>query len=571
MKVLTRTLIGKVLMIMGVMIIAVIAMIVVSFNLSANVVTNIQTLQAKDIGISTETADAYSSFLTMDDQSNMWVGLYSYHDKSLSDSTLQQILQAEQQLNQSLVKLKSLVPGSSGQALVKKAEQDAAGYEAYFSQVQKLNSTDHQKAQHIMYIDNSNVSNALTADLQQLKELGKQRVETNALVSIHSSTRQERMTLIGGTVVALLGIGLLGFIYLLLKPVNRIVRLVRKVAKGDLTIEEIRVRNKDEIGLLADGVNQMVQNLRTMIAEVGLNAEQVAASSEQLMASAEQTSQATEHIATSIQEVAAGSESQAVSTDTAVTTMAEIASATGHIAVTANQVAETAEQATQLAAEGQSSLQQVTSKMEMISDKVNTLSHDVHELGKRSHRIGEIIGVINDIASQTNLLALNAAIEAARAGEHGRGFAVVAEEVRKLAEQSSNSATEIVQVIQSIQDDTGKTVHMTEGVREEVASGMDVVQGARAAFARIQQGVIDVTRQIQEVSAAVEQMSASTDGASQAMQAVSDVAVQAVSSTQNVSAAAEEQLASMEEITASATALARMAEQLQTVIGRFVI
>lgn len=197
------------------------------------------------------------------------------------------------------------------------------------------------------------------------------------------------------------------------------------------------------------------------------------------------------------------------------------------------------------------------------------MTRDVDVLGDRSNRIGQIIGVITDIASQTNLLALNAAIEAARAGEQGRGFAVVAAEVRKLAEQSSDSAKEIVTMVQSIQEDTGRTVRMTEVVRDEVESGMMVAQHAGSAFERIQGGVLEVAQGFHEVSTAVKQVSTNTVVARESMQNVSGIARAAVASTENVSAASEEQLAAMEEITSAATALSEMAEQLQTVITKF--
>lgn len=568
---LTRSLVGKVLIILSVIILAIIAMVVTSFGLSDNVVKNIQRLQRTDELISQYASQAYSGFLLMDDQSNMWIGLYGYHNKSMSDSTLQQVLQAEQQLNLSLQKLKPLMTSPQEEALVARAKQDANAYEADFAQVRQLNSTNHQKAQNIMYVGNDSASNALTVDLQQLNQLGNQKVNAYSLSSIHASKLEQQTTIIIGSIVSLLAIALFVYIYFLLKPIPMISSRVRRVAEGNLDISEIRVKNHDEVGILAESVNLMVQNLRGIIKEVDINAEQLAASSEELMASAEQTSQATEHIASTIQEVAVGSENQAVSTETAVSTIREISTAAEHVAQNAESVSNTASQTTELTQDGVRAVQQVTLKMTSISQTVESLSRDMAELGARSETIGKIIGVITDISSQINLLALNAAIEAARAGEHGRGFAVVADEVRKLAEQSAQSTIEIINMIESIQKDTEVAVRTTQGVHAEVQSGLEAVRLAGTSFTKIQKGIEEVARQIAEVSAAVEQMASGTVGASQSMKFIADTAMQSSSNTQNVSAAAQEQLASMEEITASATSLSHMAEQLQALITRFQI
>ena len=352
------------------------------------------------------------------------------------------------------------------------------------------------------------------------------------------------------------------------RPLRRLVAGANRISHGDLT-ERFKVATNDEIGDLATAFNDMGESLRAVLRELGETSSVLAASSQELTASADQTAQATGHIASIVQHVAEGAEMQVVSVEQSSLAIHEMSDGIRQVADNAHGVSETAGKTAELAAEGNRALQTVIQQMDSISQVVNRLAEEVRNLGQRSYKIGEIVSVITSIAEQTHLLALNAAIEASRAGEHGKGFAVVAGEVRKLAEQSSASAAEITQVVETIRSSTVHAAASMESGVSVVQEGLDVVHRAGESFAQIQSYIQLVSQQIAEVSTAAEQLSAGGEQVRRSVSHIADVAVASASDTQTVSAAAEEQLASMEEITASAASLARIADELNQLMTRF--
>lgn len=356
---------------------------------------------------------------------------------------------------------------------------------------------------------------------------------------------------------------------LISKPVTVIAESATRIATGDLTVDEIQVKNKDEIGDLAHTFNHMVKNLRNLIEQVSFNSVQVAASAEQLTASAEQTTQATNQIAMSIQQVASGAEEQGQGANESTQAMREMATGIQQVATSTSDVSELAAETSREAINGNQSIQKVIYQMDTINEVVDRSASFVKDLGEHSNEIGNIIEVITSIANQTNLLALNAAIEAARAGDHGRGFAVVADEVKKLAEQSKESANQISGLIQRIQGDTVNAVEAMEKGTHEVKLGIDIVHEAEKGFQKIHGLIEQVTTQIQEASAISEEMSASVEEVNATVEEIARIAQISANNTQNVASASEEQLASMQEISSSANALSKLAEELQLQVSQF--
>ncbi|MCH1627972.1 methyl-accepting chemotaxis protein [Ferdinandcohnia quinoae] len=374
-------------------------------------------------------------------------------------------------------------------------------------------------------------------------------------------------TIVG--ILILLGFAIAYFIIRsITRPLSVLVGATQKVSEGDLT-QTITIKNDDEIGQLGGSFNKMIASLRELIHHVGDKSGLLASSSEQLSASSEQNSKATEQVANAIQQVAVGTEQQTGMVKQTTEVVKEVAASIQHIKTNSQNVAQTSSEATGVAASGEQAIQLSIQQMNQINESVTDLGHVVNSLGERSTEISQIVDVISDIAAQTNLLALNAAIEAARAGEHGKGFAVVADEVRKLAEQSSQSTESIRQLISSIQLDTNHAVESMDRGRSETEKGIEIVNDAGTSFAKIQQFVANVASQIQEVSASIEQMAQGIEQVVDIVSEIDEIAVRTTSDTQDVSAATEEQTASMQEIAASAASLSIMAEELQEAVKTF--
>jgi methyl-accepting chemotaxis protein len=355
------------------------------------------------------------------------------------------------------------------------------------------------------------------------------------------------------------------------KPLLEVVEVAEKVAQGDLRVQEIHVQKEDEVGVVAKAVNAMVASLRQIIVRANDTTLQVTASSQQLLVHAERTSQTTEQITSSIQEVASGAEIQMRGAEDSLASMEEMAEGIKRIAETSSVVAEASQVTEQEAVHGNESIQKVVRQMDSIHAAVDNMAVVIQQLNEHSQQIGKIVEVITGIASQTNLLSLNAAIEAARAGEHGKGFAVVATEVRKLAEQSQQSAAQIANLIERIQSYTSRAVSAMEKGSSEVQAGLLIVDEAGEAFQKILAAAQHVADQVADISSASEELSAGSAQVTASVEELTRIARQTATSSNNVAASSQEQLALIQQISASMAALTEVSQELHDTIGKFKI
>jgi methyl-accepting chemotaxis protein len=350
--------------------------------------------------------------------------------------------------------------------------------------------------------------------------------------------------------------------------ITRANRLSEAMSQGDFT-QQIEVKSEDEFGQMARNFNMMTANLKEMMNQVATHTHQVASTSEQLTASSEQTSKATEQIAESIQQIASGTDNQTTIAEDAKKAMTEMSDSITDIASRMQQVNHSSLQTAERAENGNKAMQDITGQMSTISQKVEKSAQTINALGNKSKEIGQIVSLITSISEQTNLLALNAAIEAARAGEHGKGFAVVADEVRKLAEQSNQSAEQIRSLIAEIQAETDTAVNVMNEGNHAVKQGMAMVDHAAHSFEDILHAAQDVLHQVKEMAIAIEHMNGEKEKLAAVVTQIAFISEETASLTQNVAAATEEQTASMQEIAAASSTLTYMAEELHDLIQKF--
>lgn len=358
-------------------------------------------------------------------------------------------------------------------------------------------------------------------------------------------------------------------LYIAIKnTITEVEKATTKIANGDLS-EKIVIDTKDEMQTIVSSLNNMVAQMTTLISANQDVSQELAASSEELSMVTEETAKSTERVTHSIEEITKSIEYQLYSSKSTKKTVEELIEGLNIVVEDSNKVTNYAAEATREAENGRGLVSNTIDQMNIISKSISTTSTAIDQLNQKSKSIGEIIDVIRAIADQTNLLALNAAIEAARAGEHGKGFAVVADEVRKLAEQSGNSAKNIYELIQDIQVDTENANKSMERVIDDAKIGLDVVNKTGEGFGKIVISTKDVQERITDVAARALNMNNLITTLLENVTENTNNASKSEISAQTIAAASQEQLAAMEEIASAVSTLNHRALELQNNIEKF--
>lgn len=353
------------------------------------------------------------------------------------------------------------------------------------------------------------------------------------------------------------------------RPVLQLKQLTDSIAQGDLTVRSIESNRTDEIGQLQSNFNVMSQSLSDVLRQITDHSNQISASSQHLSANSEQNVQTIEQVAASMQEIATMSADMNQSIDTVKQSATQAQQELDDAIQILRESAEMSQFITVLANNGEESLGAARQQVDTIVEHSNRSKNEMEELNRVAGEISGVTKFIRDIASQTNLLALNAAVEAARAGQEGRGFAVVAEEVRKLADQTGSAAEKISILIADVQERALYMVRRTEEGVESATTGSDLTQSVEQQFTEMYEAVNRIDAHLGQVTRVSERLMQSNEAMIVAFGESSAMSQATAQEVDQVAAASEEQNASMEEVATSATHLANIAEELQSLVQRF--
>src|SRR5271167_632901 len=352
------------------------------------------------------------------------------------------------------------------------------------------------------------------------------------------------------------------------------------IAEGQLSVSVLPRSQQDTMAKafarMTQGLRDLVRQVRDSAAQVASGAGQMASASDESAKVSVQAASAIDEVTSTMHEMSINVQNVVKNTQVQASSVSETSASIDQMVTSIQRVADTAKllvdishRSREEAQTGLTTMGKATEGLNRTSRAIQSSAEIIDVLGRRADDIGKIIEVIDDLAEQTNLLALNAAIEAARAGEHGLGFAVVAEEVRKLAEKSTQSTKEISELIEGIQKEARQAVENMENSTTMVQEGLLLGSDLSTALGKISNVVTEVYKFAQEIGAATTEQSNGSAQIAKATTRLTEITQEINSSVEEQASGAQAVVRAMERMrelvqqsTSSSTELAAAAEQM---------
>ena len=439
---------------------------------------------------------------------------------------------------------KEMVESARDGELLKEDRDAIAAFNAIRDKALEMSRNLMKTDAQFFLLENTTVSGNAT---QALRNHVQYNVELAATAKQESKAIYSRLmtAMIVLILLAVAGVGFLGsVIYRNVVTSLASLRDTLTAVESNLDFtQRATVMSNDEVGATVEAVNRLTERLQSSLRQIAEQSGRV--------------SEAAKHLTETARTVTDSASSQSAAAADMAATVEEMTVSINHVADQAGEANRLSGESGTLAVDGEKTIVETVDDINEIANTVRAASGYVADLDRDSQRVNEVIGVIKEIADQTNLLALNAAIEAARAGEQGRGFAVVADEVRKLAERTSQSTQVIAETIAAMQINAQNTVEGMKAVDERVSAGVDRANAANTAITQIRASSGLAVDRVGEISNAIrEQGIASTSIAQQ---------------VERIAQMSEENHAAAENTSETAVELDKLARDMKDIVSQYKI
>lgn len=359
----------------------------------------------------------------------------------------------------------------------------------------------------------------------------------------------------------------------LFKVFDELIVFCDQVGSGNLTatIKETLLSRKDEVGKIANSMDNMKKNLHGILEKTSDNSYEIMQISKNLEVKAEDTKHKAVDITSKAKRTVEETQNQSELTSSNTQMIEDISQGMEQITDNIMNVKDVTMETVEEAVEGDKKLSVVVHQMDVIEQNVSATYEKIKELEEMSGSIENVINLIADIASQTNLLALNASIEAARAGEQGKGFAVVANEVGVLADQSKDAAEDIGKIIQNISQSIMESVQLMDKGNESVKEGMGLAHQAKESFVEIEKKISLVSDDMSSIAEITQKVTDGTASLQSALERISSIADEVNDNTREVADEAMTQNSMMGDVKNSVDSLNHVVGSLQDTLGIFSI